>query len=103
METKVCKCCGKELPIEKFKKGMNHGKPFVMSICEDCLKQRQKEGHAKRREAIKQNQEDAVNNAKCARLQDFTPRELMRELSRRGYEGTITYTETHTINLGTIR
>ena len=35
-------------------------------------------------------------------LADFTPRELMAELKRRGYEGKITYVETHTIDLSTL-
>ena len=32
-------------------------------------------------------------------LKDYTPRELMLELSRRGYEGVLTYTERKTIDI----
>jgi hypothetical protein len=42
----------------------------------------------------------AENRQLC--LADFTPRELMAELKRRGYEGKITYVETHTIDLSTL-
>lgn len=33
-------------------------------------------------------------------LKDYTPRELMLELKRRGYEGTLSYTERKTIDIG---
>ena len=32
-------------------------------------------------------------------LKDYTPRELMLELKRRGYEGVLTYTERKTIDI----
>lgn len=32
-------------------------------------------------------------------LKDYTPRELMVELARRGYEGVLTYTERKTIDI----
>lgn len=32
-------------------------------------------------------------------LESYTPRQLMEELARRGYRGTLTYTETRTIDL----
>ena len=35
-------------------------------------------------------------------LSDFTPRELMQELKRRGYEFEITYTEVHKISSKTL-
>ena len=49
METKVCKCCGKELPITGFRKGKAHGVEFVMSVCNTCMRNKQIEGHAKRK------------------------------------------------------
>ena len=50
METKVCKCCGNELPITEFRKGKAHGVEFVMSVCNTCMRNKQIEGHAKRKE-----------------------------------------------------
>ena len=35
-------------------------------------------------------------------LKDYTPRELMEELARRGYKGTLTYTETRTVDIQNI-
>jgi hypothetical protein len=50
----------------------------------------------------KQKVEDvrAENRQLC--LADFSPRELTEELKRRGYEGKLTYVETHTIDLSAL-
>lgn len=97
-ETKVCKCCGRELPISNFKKG----RWGVVSVCNECDKQHRAENRQSRIDKAKQKVEDvrAENRQLC--LSDFSPRELMLELKRRGYEGTLTYVETHTINLSTL-
>lgn len=94
METKVCKCCGKELPITEFAvrgiKG-HKGEKKVTDFCKSCMAERVASGRNK-----------AINDVRVMRLKDFTPRELMAELKRRGYEGKLTYIETHTIDLSTI-
>lgn len=98
METKVCKCCGRELPVSSFKKG----RWGVVSVCLDCDKQHRTENKQSRINKAKQKIEDvrAENRQLC--LSDFSPRELMAELKRRGYEGKITYVETHTIDLSAL-
>lgn len=94
METKVCKCCGKELSITEFAvrgiRGMK-GERKVTDFCKSCMAEKVANGRNK-----------AINNVKMTRLKDFTPRELMEELKRRGYEGKLTYTETHIIDLSTL-
>ena len=97
-ETKVCKCCGRELPISNFKKG----RWGYVSVCTECDKQHRAENKQSRINMAKQKIEDvrAENRQLC--LADFTPRELMAELKRRGYEGKLVYTETHTIDLSTL-
>lgn len=50
----------------------------------------------------KQKVEDVRAEKRQLCLADFTPRELMAELKRRGYEGKLTYVETHTIDLSTL-
>lgn len=97
-ETKVCRCCGRELSINNFKKS----RWGVVSVCNDCDKQHRAENRQERIDKAKQKVEDvrAENRQLC--LADFTPRELMAELKRRGYEGTLTYIETHTIDLSTL-
>lgn len=98
METKFCKCCGRQLSIDHFKRG-RYG---YVSVYLDCDKQHRVEKRQARIDEQKKKDDDlrAENRKLC--LSDFTPRELMAELKRRGYEGKLTYIETHTIDLSTI-
>lgn len=75
--TKVCACCGNELPIEAFNK---HGrsKDGYEAICRAC------------KTKIKGSNPELLK---------FTPRELMDELRARGYHGQLEYVQRHTINL----
>lgn len=93
-KTKVCSCCNRELPIEKFK---NDGFGRVRSICSECMGKKIAEGHRNRKKL--RDFEEEIKNAQTMRLQDFTPRELINELKRRGYEGKLTYTRIETIDL----
>lgn len=102
METKVCKCCGKELPITEFGCGKAHGKEFVFSICKTCMSTKQSEEHKRRKEKQAISHESEIVQAKTMRLKDFTPRELMQELKRRGYEFEMTYTEVRKISSKTL-
>lgn len=62
--TKTCKCCGKTLPLGAFtKKGMGY-----RNVCKDC-----------------ENIEDGASD----RFKDVTARELIEELRKRGYTGTL--------------
>jgi len=63
-ETRVCKCCGKEKPVNEFYK-RGHG---YRKICKMC-----------------QHGESGATE----RFKDFTSRELWEELKRRGYYGPI--------------
>ena len=81
METKVCKRCGKELPVENFKTSRFGTR---VSVCTDCAnKKRRANAEEKRRKKI---EDDGA-------LGCFTPRQLMQELARRGYRGKLTYTQ----------
>lgn len=93
METRICKCCGRELPLEKFNKnafGYTH-------VCNECTSKNRSEA-AKRRKEMKAKIADA-ENARNLRLQDFTPRELIKRLRDLGYTGKLNYVETHVIDL----
>lgn len=93
METKVCECCGRELPLDQFIKrsfGMSH-------ICKKCNGERIKEARERKKGA--KNLEQELEHARQMRLHEFTPRELMEELASRGYKGKLTYTHVEEINI----
>lgn len=92
METKTCRCCGRELPITEFRT-TTLGR---MNTCRECVRNNQIK--AKTDKKIAKNAEKDVENARSLRLNDFTPMELMAELKRRGYEFTMKYTEVHVVN-----
>lgn len=85
----VCKDCGRELPESSFKM-TRWGKRA--QVCNECAGK-------KIVEAKKQNNAARNQMLRSLRLKDFTPRELMQELARRGYEGELTYTEVHKIDI----
>ena len=102
METKICSCCGRELPVESFSTGKVHGTSFVHKICKDCMNQKKRDGHLRRKQEMDAKKECDLDAAKRQRLSDFSPRELMLELKRRGYEGELTFVEIHKINLNNL-
>lgn len=48
METKVCKKCGRELPVEEFYKTPGY-KDGLDSVCKECRKDRMKENYKARK------------------------------------------------------
>lgn len=97
--TKECTCCGRELPIYCFKATRWGGR---VSVCTECSTNKLRENKRKKLDEQKQKVEDMRAETRQLCLADFSPRELMAELKRRGYEGKITYVETHTIDLSTL-
>ena len=91
--TKVCKCCGRELSVTEFRRT----KLGVMNTCKECVRQHQIA--AKLDKKIASMKGDEVEKARCQRLEDFTPRQLMERLRDLGYEGELTYTRVEKINL----
>lgn len=79
-EKKVCKECGRELPLSEFAKH-DKAKDGHMSVCKEC----------RRRKSSKASE---VNP-----LEKFTARQLMHELKLRGYEGELSYIEVHKIRI----
>ena len=98
MEKKVCKYCGRELSLDHFKRG-RYG---YVSVCIDCYKKHRAEKRQARIDEQKKKEDDLRAEKRNLCLSDFTPRELMQELKRRGYEFEMTYTEVHTISSKTL-
>lgn len=102
-ETKVCACCGKTYPITEFKKiGRRGGGYSVLTICQTCMKARQKAGKEKKRQERQEVEEKKFIEAKNLRLIDFTPRELMQELAKRGYKGKLVFTQVREIDIESV-
>ena len=98
MEKKFCKCCGRELSLDHFKRG-RYG---YVSVCLDCDKKHRAEKRQERIDEQKKKEDDLRAEKRNLCLSDFTPRELMQELKSRGYEFEMTYTEVHTISSKTL-
>ena len=86
--TLTCKCCGQVKPISEFRtyRGLPTG------LCIACYTQSKRDNKAKKANEL----EESFKNK---RLESFTVRDLINELVRRGYKGTLTYTEVHNIDI----
>ena len=91
IKTKVCSRCGRELPLSEFPKSSTC-RGGHSGVCKKCKAEQERD--YRRNLAEKARLYDERGG-----LKDYTPRELMLELSRRGYEGVLTYTERKTIDI----
>lgn len=92
METKICKDCGRELPIERFKRS-KFGQP--VSVCLDCDTRKRRENKEKKRlqAAMDARQLMLKEEEVKSELSAYNSRQLMAELARRGYEGELTFVQ----------
>lgn len=90
MEEITCKACGRTLPTAGNFKKTRWG--TYAHVCNACAVK-------KRRTNVANATAQAIKETHELRLKDFTPRELMEELARRGYEGKLTYTHIETIDI----
>jgi hypothetical protein len=100
METKICVCCGKVLPIENF--GRNRqSSDGRMVTCKECTNKRYRENYKKRKGIVTQTAPPSTTTTKTKLDDDgrnpdlakFHARELIAELKARNYTGTIYYTQ----------
>ena len=82
METKVCKVCGRELPLSDFQKRYLSVDGYA-NTCKGCVGRNISEG--------RKNKFSSLSRKKGGNpdLAGFTPRELIEELKARGYKGTL--------------
>lgn len=71
---KICKCCGKELPLNNFRKYAQG----YRTVCMTC--EREKKGISDK-------------------FKNFTSRELLEELRSRGFKGTLKYVKIEEFNI----
>lgn len=108
-QTKVCKICGRELPLDSFLKHPRT-KDGHTTICADCFRTKNADSLRKAAEnsaaarkgnkrgpykprAIETKPVPAVQVVRVG-IDTFTDRQLYDELRRRGWTGTLTRTET---------
>lgn len=100
-ETKVCKGCGRELPLSSF----SRNRSGIVGFCNDCMAAKRKataernKAHNDAPEIPKDEFEarkEALRNEGAIRIDPVPPittfydDELVEELRRRGYSGTLT-------------
>lgn len=83
------------MPIEKFRNS-RYGR---VSVCNACEHQKRMETKAKNKATETLNHDKEVEDARSLRLSQFSPRELMEELYRRGYEGKLKFTRIEVIDI----
>lgn len=105
-QTKVCKRCGRELPVDQFGKHAKT-KDGLQPICKECRSKKSKAAHVKKNvtpEVIEKLEEleDTVNSYAekikeepvagtrlWPNLSGFQDEDLIHELAERGWEGNI--------------
>lgn len=111
---KVCKGCGRELPLDAFWRN----RQGVTGYCKDCMKAKHAQAAAKREQGYKECenkmleqifgkkeektlsearqsfQEELDRVAPVKSIKAFSDEELVEELRSRGYSGTLTKSET---------
>lgn len=95
METKKCSRCGCMKSLDSFYKNASM-KDGLQTHCKACQSEISKERNSKPLIRVKSEALAGVNKLpapdKNNPLTAYSPRQLMAELHRRGYEGELTYT-----------
>ncbi len=97
-EKKICKTCGRELPLEDFAKN----RWGYMNICKECMRKKNSLSHLKTKSGDKP---DAVVPSPRAEeipplenyLSAVSEEELFQELRRRGFKGELTISQSFNI------
>lgn len=90
-DKKSCTCCGQVKTLDHFK--LTRWGTRV-SVCTECATQKLRDNKIRKQqeEEMEKAREDAKKSERQKMLEQYTPRELMEELARRGYTGELTYT-----------
>ena len=90
-DKKSCTCCGQVKTLDHFKM-TRWGKR--VNVCTECANQKARDNKIRKQQEqeMEKAREDAKKSERQKMLEQYTPRELMEELARRGYTGELTYT-----------
>ena len=90
-DKKSCICCGQVKTLDHFKM-TRWGKR--VNVCTECANQKARDNKIRKQQEQEMAKalEDAKKSERQKMLEQYTPRELMNELARRGYTGELTYT-----------
>jgi len=91
MEIKKCSKCGQEKPVSAFYKSAK-AKDGLQSYCRECQSNNKSTPRKVKKAGggvVRVDKRPASIEGNP--LSGFTPRELMRELYRRGYDGELTF------------
>ena len=90
-DKKSCTCCGQVKTLDHFK--LTRWGTRV-SVCTECATQKARDNKIRKQQEkeMAKAREDAKKSEHQKMLEQYTPRELMEELARRGYTGELTYT-----------
>ena len=90
-DKKSCTCCGQVKTLDHFK--LTRWGTRV-NVCTECAIQKARDNKIRKQqeEEMAKAREDAKKSERQKMLEQYTPRELMEELARRGYTGELTYT-----------
>lgn len=90
METKICKKCGRELPLEAFGKS-SRSLDGLRDHCKECVNRQQRDEYARRKAKEQGISTETPMGGGIDALKIFTPRQLLKELKSRGYVWTGMY------------
>ena len=99
IKTKVCKCCGKELPITEYSKD-RQTKDGYSNKCKVCKSAQYKKWYDKHHPKPKTASPSIFADPQPPQyvsLQNMTDSELFAEIRRRGYTGELRYNTVITV------
>lgn len=81
---KICKKCGRELPLEAFG-NLSTSPDGKYDRCKECVNQQQKINRNQRKAKEQGITTETPMGGGIDALKSFTPRQLLKELKSRGY------------------
>lgn len=91
MEEKLCKVCGRTLPVSEFSISRK-SKDGYQNYCKEYSKEYHKKNYVSKKQ-VNDSAKKLLKMYTNPELAKFQPRELIAELRARGYSGELQYTQ----------